>query len=74
MNLGAVIIVMRYLLVAEDKSAKIPINISDEIVVGKSSLKKSSSKSVKPKVKRKISKSIPPTFKKHKQSAKSLVK
>ena len=68
--------VMRYILVAADKSSKLPINIPDDIIVKipTSIIHKTPKlKAPKKKVKRNSSKSKT-LVKKHKQSAKSIAK
>ena len=69
--------VMRYILVAADKSSKLPINIPDDIIVKKPTSiihKTPKLKAPKKKVKRNSSKSKATLVKKHKQSAKSIAK
>ena len=68
---------MRYILVAEDKNSKLPIEIPDEIIVKNSTtkrLKTTKHKASKTTVKRNTPNSKNITKKKQKQTAQSLAK
>ena len=66
--------VMRYLLVAADKSSKLPIVIPDEIVVKNNTQKSPKFRTTKKRVQKKDPKSNNSPVKKRKQTATALAK